>query len=437
MTKSELVEKVAKSANLTKSEAEKAIRAIISRLREAIKKGERIPIPFCVLKSCEREERARSGRNPMTGNAISIPHTMVPKFAAAKSAAKKKATTVVRTIKPQVLTGQKSGKKKGYYTVSVFFGTDRKKTGNDPKNYFGCDRSNSVYLGYCEVSIPYDHRIGELESPSIWQFWSKTNPEKHVVLLKVEEAKVRSFYSKLKKVVSESSDKEVFVFVHGFNVTFEDAVRRTAQIAYDLKFNGVPITYSWPSQGKLRSYIIDEENVDWTIPHLKDFLLKISKQSKADKIHLIAHSMGNIALSKALLRLASELPSPLFHEIILTAPDIDSDTFCNDIAPKMKRTANRVTLYASSNDKALKLSKSIHGSPRAGESGADILVIPDVDTIDVSAVDTNLGFGHSYYGGNRSVISDIFHLIRGLLPDDRFGLSKKKRTGLSYWVFSP
>jgi esterase/lipase superfamily enzyme len=57
--------------------------------------------------------------------------------------------------------------------------------------------------------------------------------------------------------VNKSGKKSAFIFVHGYNVTFEDAARRTAQMSYDLSFDGAPVFYSWPSQGSLGDYLKD------------------------------------------------------------------------------------------------------------------------------------------------------------------------------------
>jgi hypothetical protein len=104
----------------------------------------------------------------------------------------------------------------------------------------------------------------------------------------------------------------------------------------------------------------------------------------------------------------------------------------NAIVPKAKR----VTLYASSKDRALAFSKTVHGYDRAGESGEKIALFDGVDTIDVSAIDTNL-VGHFYYGDNRSVLSDLFNLIKGEAATDRFGLKKRFKNRRHYWVFQP
>jgi esterase/lipase superfamily enzyme len=99
-------------------------------------------------------------------------------------------------------------------------------------------------------------------------------------------------------------------------------------------------------------------------------------------------------------------------------------------------TAKRVTLYASSRDKALAFSKKVHGYDRAGESGGKIVLVDGVETIDVSAVDTNF-VGHFYYGENKSVLSDIFNLLQGQPASKRFGLKHRTKGKRLYWVFRP
>jgi len=59
-----------------------------------------------------------------------------------------------------------------------------------------------------------------------------------------------------------------------------------------------------------------------------------------------------------------------------------------------------------------------------------------VDTIDATAVDTGL-LGHSYYGDNRSILTDIFHAInKDDPPDKRFGIRPAKSYNLTYWLLS-
>jgi esterase/lipase superfamily enzyme len=328
---------------------------------------------------------------------------------------------------------------------TVFYGTDRAETGSrEPESFFGTGRARSgdLRLGVCEVSIPRDHRLGSIERPSIWKLEFRPDPEEHMVLVDLSALPRTAFFARIRSAVQSSQEKEILVFVHGFNVSFTEAVLRTAQLAYDLGFDGAPITYSWPSQSSLSltGYHADETNAEWTAPHLERFLSELASRSNARRIHLIAHSMGNRPLTAALRQIAARMApasKPLFDHVILTAPDMDLDTF-RQIASQIARPAQRATLYASSGDKALQFSRQIHGDyPRAGDSGQDIVVLRGLDTIDVSRVDTTLA-GHSYYGDNRSVLSDLFGLIRdGKAPARRFGLKPRAKNGLPYWAFQP
>jgi len=322
--------------------------------------------------------------------------------------------------------------------VRVYYATDREPTSKNPLHY-GSRRSVSgeLYLGTCDVSIPRDHRMAKIERPSILRLEFSENPEKHFVIKEITQETSDEFYLDLSKRVAESNKKEALVFIHGFRVAFNDAVYRTAQIAYDLGFPGAPVLYSWPSNGKLYEYTGDLNNNDWTVDHLRGFLGDLASRSGARVIHLIAHSMGNRALLNALRLLLESKPTPVphFNQIILTAPDIDADVFMR-IAKVIQGSAERITLYASTRDKALAASKKLNGSyPRAGDCSSSVAVVPGVDTIDASAVDTNL-IGHFYYAENRSVLSDVFNLLRDGGPPPRFGIRIVDVTP-PYWRFVP
>ncbi len=104
---------------------------------------------------------------------------------------------------------------------------------------YGPERGK-LELGACEVSIPKSHEVGELESPSVLRLEFREDPSRHVVLLGIQPEPADRFFADLRECVGRSKQKSAFVFVHGYNVGFEDAARRTAQIAYDLKFDGAP-----------------------------------------------------------------------------------------------------------------------------------------------------------------------------------------------------
>ena len=203
-------------------------------------------------------------------------------------------------------------------------------------------RKAQVQLGVCEVTIPKTHDPGELEAPSILRLEVREDADKHVVLSKTERLARRAVLSSCSASACTLAAQGAVRLRSRLQHAFEDAARRTAQIHYDLKFEGAPVFFSWPANDKLiLTYPADENNVAWSAPHLKQFLLEIVKQSEAQSINLIAHSMGNRALAAALREIELELrgESRLFNQVVLAAPDIDADEFRTNIAPAMQRTA--------------------------------------------------------------------------------------------------
>lgn len=325
-----------------------------------------------------------------------------------------------------------------YEVVRIFYGTDRAPTGSTKPNafYAGGRSRDGLHYGICDVSIPRRHRVGEVERPKWWKLEFRQDPEKHVVLARVRPRNRNRFFRGLRRRVRRSERREALVFIHGFNVSFPEAAWRAGQIAYDLRFDGASILYSWPSQGGTLKYMVDETNVRWTEAHLERFLNEIVGESGAQRVYLIAHSMGNRALTEVLKDLAASIRDgkmPAFTEIFLAAPDIDADTFREEIAPKITAAASHLTLYASDHDKALKLSKVVKGYPRAGDAGAGLVVVEGIDTIDATRVSTDF-LGHSYFD---SVVPDIALVIRQSLPPPDRGLLEELRGDLHYWVFRP
>lgn len=341
---------------------------------------------------------------------------------------------------PRILPpSEGAAKTPDFKTVDVFYATDRKPSGSlKPSLYFTGLRNPEEKLSYgvCVVSIPRKHVSGELEGTSVWRLDFHPDQKKHVLLVDIKDLSERQFFDGLKTSIRRKN-REALVFVHGFNTSFEDAARRTGQIATDLKFAGVPILYSWPSESRIKSYTVDEENANLTTDRLRTFLEAVAGHSGAERVYLIAHSMGNRPMARA-LRLMAETGQidvrNRFREFVLAAPDIDADEF-RKLAGQFNSVTYRTTLYASSRDAALKASQKVHRYPRAGQSGKQIVITKSVDTIDVSSVDTSL-LGHSYYGDNTSVIWDLFRLIRlGAAPGNRCGLLAREADNGTYWTF--
>ena len=315
--------------------------------------------------------------------------------------------------------------------VPVFYATDRmplmpldqwqaklRKKGSHFPYYGGEYDPSRLELGVCPISVPARlHRAGVVERPG-WPS-SAEDPAKHFSITALRPSEPEAFFAELSRGVTHSDCREVFIFVHGYNMTFASAALYTAQLAWDWGFRGVPILYSWPSDGTVLAYPKDEESARLSEAHLRVFLGEILAKSGATNVHLIAHSLGGRVLTDVLKSFAGEWNQPRFGEVILAAPDVNRIGFLQDVAQALPKVARRVTLYASSKDLAMESSKIFHQFPRAGDTGLSPVVCNGMDTIDASGVEAD-ALGHSYLLRAPPVIADMEDVIcHGLPPEQR------------------
>jgi esterase/lipase superfamily enzyme len=330
-----------------------------------------------------------------------------------------------------------------FTVIDVFYATDRemKSSGKSDHSVRYLNRlpdEAKLSYGICSVTVPAQHKLGKLETPSIWRFQLHENAEKHFTISKCLPRSTSAFFKELQSCINQSIGKTCFVFIHGYNVSFEDAAKKTAQLACDLQFPGAPILYSWASAAHVARYPKDEETVSMTVRRLVEFLARLAEFSGANEIHLIAHSMGNRALVHALDQLAvlpGAKPKP-FKQVVLTAPDVPRE----DVEPLIKAAsdkAERVTLYASSKDKALGLSAADHNYERLGKVYGYPFVLKGMDSIDASNVRTDF-VAHSVFSNTRTVLGDLSLVIaHGDPPDRRFGLKRLRTPAGVAWTFAP
>lgn len=314
--------------------------------------------------------------------------------------------------------------------VDTYYGTNRNQFIKNNVIHYGHDTS-ALKLGKCQVSIPFIHKKGEIEGPSLWKLEIKRDPNKHFVIKAKEPMEKERFMSDLQGKYAPKA----FVFVHGFNVTFEKAAMRTAQMAYDLNYEGIPIFYSWPAYGRITHYEHDKQNIHLSEKPIKDFINFLLTELPDHDFVIIGHSMGTVGLSNALVDFFNEHPekSALIDEVVLSAPDIDSKVFKNEIAPQLTKHGNSITLYASASDIALQVSGKYNQGARAGDCEKGILIIDGVETIDATNADTGF-YGHMYFGSSTNVISDIKNLIdKNLRANQRNTLQVVSKEGKPFW----
>ncbi len=321
--------------------------------------------------------------------------------------------------------------------VDVYYATHRAETGSlQPVNFYGGTRDEELHYGVAQVSVPHDRAAGDLPRPSIWRLEFRPDPNKHMILNSVTPIEGRdSFFDRVAGVVGDSDRKEVFVFIHGFNTSFDGAAVRTAQLSVDMNLDGAPILYSWPSAANMFGYAADGRttaNPD-EINSLADFLTDVANRTGARTVNLVAHSMGNRVLTRALDVIAAREDEALFNEVVMAAPDVGVDEF-EDLWPRIVETGSRFTLYASQRDRALQVSELVNQMARVGDART-IVVRDGLQTVDTTAASGGM-LGHTDFAG--SALADFRAVMWLSLAPDRRCVLETTRTpqGQQYWAFN-
>jgi esterase/lipase superfamily enzyme len=373
-----------------------------------------------------------------------MPEAAAPEAPAAPSAS--------RSVQPEARSAAASPDvDEAFQVVPVFYGTDREEEPNSKRVTYSSERGRRLALGRTLVTVPKMHEVPQIERP-----WSLRVPYFNVVIFEqAEDPKQHFTIQEIKKLTKEEllqavrerlagSDRfkdHALVFVHGYNTSFDNAIYRTAQIAYDLNFDGAAFAYSWPSGGAVASYTYDRESAGAAQPYLRQFLEVVVKETGAKAISLVAHSMGSQPLLEVLKDMRQSAPDDVvINQMILAAPDVDADNFAN-LAATIEGLAKGVTLYAAANDRALVISRNFWQNPRAGDVPANgPMIVPGIDTIDVTAASTDVfAFNHSGYAENNDLLQDIGKLIQSGVrpPDVRLPNLKRVNTDRGdYWRYT-
>ena len=319
----------------------------------------------------------------------------------------------------------------------VWYATTRKPL--DPTNPalgLGVERDDSVHYGNCRVFVPRSHKVGSLGSP----WWKRvvTFRDDRLRILAIEALNAESFWQRVGEQLAQCSadDQDAVVFIHGFNVDFQEAALRAAQIGFDLQIKGAMAFYSWASRGEVARYPADEAAIELDEDPIADYLCDFALRTGARRVHVIAHSMGNRAVLRAVHKIAQEArrrAGVRFGQIVLAAADVDSRKFLQ-LCSAYPKLSERTTMYVSTRDAAVEASRWLHDFPRAGLM-PPVTVAPGIDTVNAVSTDLTL-LGHGYVAQAREVVCDIHALIRtGTAPERRFGLrATTTDRGEPYWL---
>jgi len=323
--------------------------------------------------------------------------------------------------------------------VEVYFATDRMLAkGGVRDTLFSAKREvNTVSFGIADVELKEGRQLGDdLEESS--EILNTTL---------INGVEVNNKMAKLGR-----SQTPIIVFIHGYNNSFSDAVRRGAAIKADIANNATVFSYTWPSDGNLLGYGYDASSAMTASQNFQSFMDKLTQNIPANRISIIAHSMGGRLLLAYLANLQNTVDVPAkfkFANLVFAASDVTQDLFQQKVlgpnnAPEkaLAAFAKAVTVYSSEFDRALGLSRVIHGDKRLGLSKPNnIFLAPNITSIDASAIDPakfyqkfTTATRHSYVFDKASGVADLSELFADIPPEARQWLTKANRQGKEYWL---
>ncbi len=328
---------------------------------------------------------------------------------------------VAACARPPELIGVDNAEKpvavnKGVTLHKVFIATSR-QTSEEPGVFLSADRAANLGLASVVVSVPPTHVAGDLERPKRLP----PDPETEFAVIDPEiygreNSFVRAINVELAK--RAPNDRDILLFVHGFNNTASDSVLRVAQFVEDTGFTGVTVLFSWASAAKTSHYVYDLNSAMVARPmflHAGDLL----ERTDARGLHIFAHSMGSLLTVEAIVQaeIAGDYgKSDRLDSVMLAAPDIDLDLFKTQLGHLSARERNFI-VFASKDDKALSFSKRISGGVvRVGAADAQTLDSLGVSVIDLSEIEDSASGSHSKFAGS----PEIVQLIGNGLKEDHY-----------------
>lgn len=286
--------------------------------------------------------------------------------------------------------------------VPVYVATTRARSDNLSLP-FSAARSQTLNFAKFDIGIPRNHVPGDVEKTG-----RTPDPARHFVAQSYQQITSRKqFVTQLDAALAQRppQEREIFIFVHGYNNNFADSVFRAAQIAHDYNVRAVTLHYAWPSGGSLPLYVYDRDSTVVGRGGLAE-TIEIAAQTKANRVILVGHSMGAYVVMEALRELAQTGRRQALKRlggVVLAAPDIDIDAFQSQVRD-IGELPMPFAIVVSRRDRALSISRRIAGGhPRVG-SGSDIALLQQkhITVLDASQVD---GGSHNIFASSPTLIA--------------------------------
>jgi esterase/lipase superfamily enzyme len=289
-----------------------------------------------------------------------------------------------------------------------------------PGTLFNGDRATATSYAEITVSIPPNHKQGEIE----WATTPPGDPNVDYVVrdeqyLDGDKAFVQALNAQL--ALRPPGSRKVFLFIHGFNTMFAEGVYRLAQLAHDSKAPGVPVLFTWASRGKPTAYVYDLNSATAARDGL-EHTLRLLLASNAEEVNVLAHSMGNWVTVEAFRQI--KISGDLAHgnkigNVFLAAPDIDIDVFKSQMR-RFGKPRKPFYIILSTDDRALFLSKAIAGGVTRVGDNPDVAELASlgatvIDLSDLKATDST---NHDKFAQLAAVAPQLEGVLARGVPSD-------------------
>lgn len=288
---------------------------------------------------------------------------------------------------------------------TVFIGTTRGQVADRREDY-GRARSEITQFVRLDVSVPPKRRPGTIRFTR-----PRQQPDLLTDFVTTQEIRYpapRVFRDDLAGALAreQRGRREAVVFVHGFNATFAEGAYRLAQLGHDLDLNGALVHYSWPSRAHALGYAYDRDSALFARDGL-EVLLRQVEAAGAERVLIVAHSMGAALTMETLRQIAIEGDRPLLNRIesvVLISPDIDVDVFRAQ-ARRVGPLANPIIIFTSRKDRALALSAGLTGEADRLGNLTDVAALGDLDVTLLDTTAFSTGVGHFNVGNSPALLA--------------------------------
>ena len=340
-------------------------------------------------------------------------------------------------------------------TYRFFYVTNRVIADQDAPldDRFGNTRSGSISFGLFDTSIEPTLGLGMLVNPTDWF------QNEEIQLNRVESLDEDAMIAAVRRQVDASPQRSLLINVNGFRERFPSALRKTAFLAHVLDMDTPLLVFDWPgNQGSSpRNYLRAQGLARESGLDLARIIEKIVNDVQPDQLWILANSMGGEVVVSAFSELYSnpqmaDSETEIDH-VILTAPDVSHDDFGAQFRDKILALSSNVTVYVSSNDRALLMSRIINRGRRLGESTVDPsnpdqwdeaaaafeLVTPgndQVTLVDITPVNRTRNF-HNFSLETPEFFDDLYLRISNEdTPSSRLQYKVTTASGAQYWVLT-